>query len=63
MKAKAKKQVKVEGEMLVNFVLDETGSMGVVRDTTISGFNEYVETLAEKSNKLKGGNCGYDRNS
>lgn len=30
---------------VVNFVLDETGSMGSVRDATISGFNEYIETL------------------
>lgn len=33
------------GETLVTFVLDETGSMSVCRDATISGFNEYIETL------------------
>jgi len=46
-RAKAKKQAarKAAGAMLVTFVLDETGSMGVVRDATISGFNEYVESL------------------
>jgi len=51
-KSKAKKQKatpaasKAEaGEMLVNFVLDETGSMEVVRDATISGFNEYVNSM------------------
>lgn len=30
---------------LVTFVLDESGSMEPTRDETISGFNEYVETL------------------
>ena len=30
---------------IVSFLLDETGSMGSVRDTTISGFNEYIATL------------------
>ena len=30
---------------IVSFLLDETGSMGSVRDKTISGFNEYVATL------------------
>jgi hypothetical protein len=30
---------------IVSFVLDETGSMLSVKDQTISGFNEYVETL------------------
>lgn len=30
---------------LVSFLLDETGSMGVCRDTTISAFNEYVQSL------------------
>lgn len=30
---------------IVNFVLDQTGSMMSIRDATISGFNEYVETL------------------
>lgn len=30
---------------LVNFILDETGSMESCREETISGFNEYVSTL------------------
>ena len=30
---------------IVSFLLDETGSMGAVRDKTVSGFNEYVATL------------------
>jgi hypothetical protein len=31
--------------MVIAFLLDETGSMGSVRDATISGFNEYIDTL------------------
>lgn len=31
--------------MHVSFVLDETGSMQSVKEQTISGFNEYIETL------------------
>lgn len=30
---------------LVSFLLDETGSMQSIKDDTIGGFNEYVETL------------------
>jgi uncharacterized protein YegL len=29
----------------IAFLLDETGSMQIIRDKTISGFNEYVETV------------------
>jgi hypothetical protein len=32
-------------QMIIAFLLDETGSMGSVRDATISGFNEYIETV------------------
>lgn len=32
-------------KILVSFILDETGSMQSVKGATISGFNEYVETL------------------
>ena len=35
-------------KMIIAFLLDETGSMGVVRDATISGFNEYVDTVRGK---------------
>ncbi len=35
---------------IVNFVLDETGSMQVCWDATISGFNEYVGSLRKKKN-------------
>lgn len=37
---------------LVNFVLDETGSMDACLDATISGFNEYVDTLARSGEKF-----------
>lgn len=30
---------------LVTFVLDETGSMGSIKDDTIGGFNEYIDNL------------------
>lgn len=30
---------------IVNFILDKSGSMEVIRDSTISGFNEYIQTL------------------
>jgi hypothetical protein len=36
-------------ETLVNFVLDETGSMHSCLAATISGFNEYVQTLKSGS--------------
>jgi len=32
-------------KVAVSFILDETGSMSVVKDQTISGFNEYIQTL------------------
>lgn len=35
-------------QMIIAFLLDETGSMGSVRDATISGFNEYVDTVKGK---------------
>jgi len=37
-------------QTLVNFILDETGSMSVCKEATISGFNEYVDSL-EKTAK------------
>lgn len=37
---------------LISFILDETGSMQTVKSQTISGFNEYIETLQnDKSSK------------
>lgn len=35
---------------IVNFILDKSGSMGSVRDATISGFNEYLQTLKKDKN-------------
>lgn len=46
-----KKAVKVKGETLVNFILDKSGSMESVRRATISGFNEYLQTLKRDGNK------------
>lgn len=37
-----------EPAVVIAFLLDETGSMGSVRDATISGFNEYVDTVKAK---------------
>ncbi|MBL8146286.1 MAG: VWA domain-containing protein [Anaerolineae bacterium] len=34
--------------VVIAFLLDETGSMSSVRDATISGFNEYVDTVKGK---------------
>ena len=45
MKKKVVKKSKKLENVYVNFVLDETGSMDIVRDSTISGFNEYIKTL------------------
>jgi hypothetical protein len=36
--------------MQVSFILDETGSMSVVKQETISGFNEYIKTLKKEKN-------------
>jgi len=38
---------------LVNFILDETGSMESCKTETISGFNEYIGTLKETRQKEK----------
>ena len=35
-------------KMMVSFVLDETGSMQSVKQETISGFNEYIQTLKDE---------------
>ncbi len=34
---------------IVNFILDESGSMDMVRSGTISGFNEYIKSLKKKA--------------
>ena len=37
----------------VIILLDETGSMGGIREQTISSFNEYIDTLKSSGNKFK----------
>lgn len=52
MKKQIKKKVsKTVGETLVNFILDKSGSMESVKSATISGFNEYINTLKKDGNK------------
>ena len=51
-KAGKSKKTKKASETLVQFVLDETGSMDCIRDATIDGFNEYVNGL-RKDKKSK----------
>lgn len=36
----------------VSFILDETGSMNSVKDQTISGYNEYLDTLKQEKGVL-----------
>jgi len=53
MKKKAKKVVKKKiSKTIVNFILDETGSMTSCRSQTISGFNEYIKTLQKKAGNV-----------
>jgi len=40
-------------ELNVSFILDETGSMHVCRDTAISSFNEYLGDLKRRDEKIK----------
>lgn len=35
---------------IVNYILDNTGSMQPIKDSTINGFNEYIQTLKKKKN-------------
>lgn len=37
----------------VSFILDETGSMDIIRDQTIEGFNEYLGTLKQKPKDVR----------
>lgn len=37
----------------VHFILDDSASMSVVREATISGFNEYIKTLKNDGNKYR----------
>ena len=43
---------KKKKEMLVCFVLDETGSMLEVKEETIIGFNEYIKTLKKRKENV-----------
>jgi hypothetical protein len=40
----------IKKEVLVNFILDKSGSMETIKDSTISGFNEYIQTLKKDKN-------------
>ncbi len=42
-----------EQRLLVNFVLDETGSMESCKDATISGFNEYISSLKRRRGTIR----------
>jgi len=39
--------------LLVSFILDETGSMETCKEATISGFNEYIETLKQRRGTIR----------
>ena len=39
--------------LLVSFILDESGSMSSFEEATISGFNEYIETLKQRRGTLR----------
>lgn len=53
MKKATKKPVKKKvSNLFVNFVLDETGSMLSCEQATISGFNEYAQTLKAKAKNV-----------
>jgi hypothetical protein len=48
VKKAVKKTVKAAKELLVSFILDETGSMEVCKSATMSGFNEYIQSLKKQ---------------
>ncbi len=48
---KKTKTKKATSETLVNFILDKSGSMESVKTATISGFNEYINSLKKDGNK------------
>ena len=48
--------------VFVAFVLDETSSMGVIRDETISAFNEYVQTLKDSGLPFIFGQVNFNTN-
>ena len=48
-----KEDSELKNKSIITFVLDESGSMNAVKDTTISGFNEYLETLKNENVESK----------
>jgi Mg-chelatase subunit ChlD len=50
---KSKAQASKQKETLINFILDETGSMMPHKEKTISAFNEYVSALKSKTEPTK----------
>lgn len=53
MKKEKSKKKQQSQKMLVSFLLDETGSMEMCRDQTISGFNEYIQNLKDKKEDVR----------
>ncbi len=51
MKNQKKGKASPKTETLVNFILDKSGSMESVKSATISGFNEYIQSLKKDGNK------------
>lgn len=51
--SKRTKKVTKDKTLVINFVLDETGSMLVCKDATISGFNEYINELAKRPESIR----------
>jgi hypothetical protein len=47
-----KKKKQHNGKTRVSFILDETGSMVVCKEATISGFNEYIMSLKKETKNL-----------
>lgn len=50
---KKSKKVAKAGKTLVSFILDKSGSMQSVKDATISGFNEYIQTLKKSGGEYE----------
>lgn len=52
LKSKLRKAKANKGPTVVNFILDKSGSMETMRDSVISGFNEYVDNLRKQKDLL-----------
>lgn len=46
------KKEPMDGHVRAYIVLDETGSMGFIEEQTITGYNEYMQTLKEKTENV-----------